>query len=344
MSGITHLEQFQQPALRGLVDASVQDAVPTLADRFLPTEETYDRKFAYDIIKTNKYIAAMIGEGSEPPVVDRNAVASRSGEIAQMGIKDVLTYEEIVALHEARNNGEKAAMVDKITLKAVDLVEAIQRRIDVIKMEVLTKGTFSFNKNNVFIDFDFGIPAENKVVLTGENTWANPEHDVIGDLLDWVQAYEDANGEAPDVIYMSREVQALLLKNTTIVTEAVGQGSGRFRVSVDELNSVLGGYGLPAVEIVTDRKVTIKNLYDGKDEVIEFFPVNRVVMLSEGVGKYLLGPTLENNFQPGIYLGAEDLRQPIRSVIETIAAGFPTIEQPSRIFHADVIPEEGAEG
>lgn len=344
MAGITHLEEFQQPALRGLVDATVQDTVPTFADRFLPTEETYSRTFAYDIIKTNKYIAAMIGEGAEPPVVDRNAVASKSGEIAQMGIKDILTYEEIVALHQARSNGEKAAMIDQITLKGVDLVDATQRRINVIKMEALTKGVFSYNKNGVKIDIDFGIPAENKVALTGDNTWANPDHDVIGDLLDWTQAYENENGEAPSTIYMSREVQALLLKNAVIITEAAGAGSGRTRVSVDELNSVLGGYGLPAVEVVTDRKVTVKNLYDGENEVIEFFPVNRVVMLSEGVGKYLLGPTLENDFQPGIFLGAEDLRQPIRTVMETVAAGFPTIEQPSRIFHADVIPEQGAEG
>lgn len=336
MAGITHLEEFQQPALRGLVDASLQDAVPTLADRFIPTEETYNRQFAYDIIKTNKYIAAMIGEGSEPPVVDRNAVANKSGEIAQMGIKDILTYEEIVALHQARSNGEKTAMIDSITLKAVDLVDAIQRRINVIKMEALTKGTFSHVKNGVKINIDFGIPAENKVSLTGSNAWSNSDADVIGDLLNWVQAYEDENGVAPDVIYLSREVQSLLLKNSVIVTEAAGAGSGRTRVSVDELNSVLGGYGLPSVEVVTDRKVTVKNLYTGEPEVIEFFPVNRVVMLSEGVGKFLLGPTLENDFQPGIYLGAEDLRNPIQSVIETIAAGFPTIEQPSRIFHADV--------
>lgn len=336
MAGITHLKEFQKPALRGLVDATIQDAVPTFADRFLPTEQTYDRTFAYDIIKTNKYIAAMIGEGSEPPVVDRNAVASKSGEIAQMGIKDILTYEEIVALHQARSNGEKAAMIDNITLKAVDLVDAIQRRINVIKMEALTKGTFAYNKNNVKIDIDFGIPADNKVALTGSNAWSNPDADIIGDLLDWVRAYEQENGEAPDKIYMSREIQVLLLKNNVVLTETSGPASGRNRVSVDELNLVLSGYGLPAIEIVTDRKVTVKNLYTGENEVIEFFPVNRIVMLSEGVGKYLLGPTLENDFQPGIFLGAEDLRQPIRSVVETVAAGFPTIEQPSRIFHADV--------
>jgi hypothetical protein len=335
MAGITHLEQFQAPALRGVVDETVQDRTNTLGDRYLPNAETFSTKFAYDIIKSNKYIAAMIGHGAESPVVDRNQVASMAGEMAKMGLKYIATEEELLALHQARTSAESEAMIDNLTFEGIQLVQALQRRIDVIKMEALTKGSFNYKKHGIEVNVDFGIPAENKKVLT-TSTWATADHDVIGDLLAWVQEYEDANGESPSEILMSREVQALLLKNAVIVNEAAGSGSGRTRVSVAELESVLGGYGLPPVRVVTDRKVTVKNVANGQDEVIEYFPVNRVVMLSEGVGNFLLGPTVENDFNPGIVLTAEDLRAPIRSVIEAVAAGFPAIEQPSRIFHADV--------
>lgn len=336
MAGITHLEEFQKPALRGLVDETVQDATESFADRYLPNENTFSTKFAYDIIKSNKYIAAMIGHGAEAPVVDRNQVASMAGEMAKMGLKYVATEEELLALHQARSSAESQAMIDNLTFEGVQLVDAMLRRIDVIKLEALTKGAFSYKKHGVEVSVDFGVPAENKKSLTAGNDWADTAHDVIGDLLAWNQEYEDANGESPDAIYLSREVQALLLKNATIITEAAGSGSGRTRVSVEELNSVLGGYGLPPVNVVTNRKVTVKNVASGENEVIEFFPVNRVVMLSEGIGNFLLGPTVENDFAPGIVLTAEDLRAPIRSVMETVAAGFPAIEQPSRIFHADV--------
>lgn len=335
MAGITHLEEFQPAALRGVVDETIADQVPTIGDRFLPNQDTFSTKFAYDIIKSNKYIGALIGHGAESPVVDRNAVASMAGEMAKMGLKYVATEEEILALHQARNNAEHSAMVENLTFEGVQLVQALQRRVDVIKMEALTKGVFNYKKHGIEVNVDFGVPEENKVVLS-TSTWADADHDVIGDLLEWTQAYADQNGEDPSVILMSREAQALLLKNTTIVTEAAGAGSGRTRVSVEELNSVLGGYGLPAVQIVTNRKVTVKNPATGENETIEFFPVNRVVMLSEGIGNFLYGPTVENDFQPGIVLTAEDLRAPIRSVIEAVAAGFPAIEQPSRIFHADV--------
>jgi hypothetical protein len=335
MAGITHLKEFQKPALRGLVDATVQDGVPTLGDRFLPNANTYSNTFSYDIIKTNKYIGAMIGYGSEPPVVDRDAVASKMGEIAKMGLKYIATEEELLALHQARNEGEKSAMVDKLTIKGVDLVQAIQRRIGVIKMEALTKGNFTYNKNGVKVSVDFGVPAEHKAALTSPNDWDNTDRDVIADLLGWVATYETTNGQSPAVILMSREAQAKLLVNKLIVTEA-GRPVGSTRVSQAELNEVLAGYGLPPVQVVTDRKVTVKDIYTGNDEVIEFMPVNRVVMLSEGIGEFLLGPTVENEFQPGIALEAKDKDEPIQSILRAVAAGFPALEKPSLIFHADV--------
>lgn len=335
MAGITHLKEFQKPALRGLVDATVQDAVPTLGDRFLPNSNVYSNTFAYDIVKTNKYIGAMIGYGAEPPVVDRDAVASKMGEIAKMGLKYIVTEEELLALNQARNDAEQAAMIDKLTLKGVDLVNAIQRRIDVIKMEALAKGKFEYNKNGVKVAVDFGVPAEHKVALTAGNDWNELKHDVIGDLLSWVDTYSNTNGQAPDVILMSREANAKLLRNANIVTEA-GRPVGSTRVSQAELNAVLDGFGLPPIQIVNDRKVTVKNVYTGQNEVIEFMPVNRVVMLSEGIGEFLLGPTVENEFQPGIALDAYDKEEPIESILRAVAAGFPAIEKPSLIFHADV--------
>lgn len=335
MAGITHLKDFQEPALRGLVDESVQDAVPTLGDAYLPNENTYSNTFAYDIIKTSKHIGAMIGYGAEPPVVDRDAVARMHGEIAKMGLKYIATEEELLALHQARNDGEHAAMVDRLTLKGVDLVQAIQRRIAVIKMEALTKGSFSYNKNGVKVGVDFGIPAGHKVALTSPNDWNATSRDVIGDLLGWVDTYSNTNGRAPSAILMSREANAKLLKNANIVVEA-GRPEGSTRVSQAELNAVLEGFGLPPVQIVADRKVTVKDIYTGNEEVIEFFPVNRVVMLSEGIGNFLLGPTVENNFQPGIALQAYDKQEPIESILRAVAAGFPAIESPELIFHADV--------
>src|SRR5690606_33090727 len=94
--------------------------------------------------------------------------------------------------------------------------------------------------------------------------------------------------------------------------------------------------GLPAVRVQAQRSVTVKNIYTDNDEVIEFLPKFRVVFASQGAGQFLFGPTVENDYQPGIDLRAYDKFEPIESVIRVAAAGVPVIENPDLIFHADV--------
>lgn len=348
MAGITHLKEFNKPALRGLVDAmeqerlNVQDGIT----RFMPEDNVYSTEFAYDVIKQSNQIAGMIGFGAEPPVRDRDEVARRMGELAKFGLKDIVTEEELLRLHNPRNNAEESALVDKLIVKGADMVKSIQDRIDITKSQALSTGRVEYDDNGVKVSIDFtqDMPDEHKIVLSG-STWADEGHDVIGDLLEWTQDYEANAGKTPDAILMSREVQALLLKNSVIVAEASGvANSGRGRVSVEELNSVLGGYSLPPVIVVSKTKAVVKDIYTGKNETIEYFPTNRIVMVSEGAGTFLSGPTVENDFEPGIVLDAYDQQEPIKSILRVAAAGFPVIENPNLLFHADVFTEGGVEG
>ena len=342
MAGITHLAELKQPALRGIVEVvdnqklEVQDSVLN----FLPDEYTYDQEFAYNVVSSSSQMGAMIGIGNEPPIRDRDAVARRMGELAKFGWKDIVTENELLKLHNPRNDGEFKALVDKLVADGATVVSELRDRINVTKAQALTTGRVSYDANNVKVDVDFteDIPAEHKIALTGADTWANPEHDVIGDLIAWDQQYQDTNGKQADAILMTRQTQALLLKNAVIVNEAAGvANSGRGRVSNAELNSVLGGYGLPAISIVMKTSASAKNPYTGEMETIEIYPEGRVIFVSNGVGKFLLGPTVENNFQPGIVLQAYDKHEPIQSVLRAVAIGFPIIENPSLLLYADVI-------
>lgn len=337
-TGITNLKEFSKPTLLELVDATEQNYIPAFADEYLPDENIYSPEFTYEIFRQNPSIAGFIGYGAEPPVMDRDEVAKGVGEVAKMGHKYIMTYEELMVLHQARSNAEKQAIIDRLTIKNVRLVENIKKLASVSKLQAIAQGAFNYDRNNVKINVDYQIPSEHKIALTGDNTWANPEHDVIGDLLEWVKTYTDNNGQQPDVILLSRETQALLLKNAVIIAES-GRPEGATRANQNDLNSVLGGYGLPAVQVVEERFNRFVDDVTGESIVEEVFPKNRVVFLSKGAGKFYYGPTLENAMNPGIALLAEDLRQPIRSVVESHAAGFPVIDTPSLLLHADVVDE-----
>lgn len=333
MAGIKHLEEFSDEALQGIVDESVKNAEPTFADRFLPTVETYDRKFMYYIVKNSPFIAGYVGGGAEPQIVDRNEIADRHAEIAQFGLRHVLTYEELQAINHSRFKQEAQSAIDKTLVDTINLVEATQRLIQLAKLDALMKGVHEVKGNKINFTYDFGIPDENKVALTAGNDFDAEGFDIIGFLMDQVQAYEDDNGQSP-VLLVSRELNAKMLRNSQLITEA-GRPTGSTRISQEELNTVLDSFGLPVPTIVPKRHIEYKNNATGATVKREFMPVNRIVMLGEGIGEYKLGPTLENNFQPGIKVEAKDKDEPIRSIITTYGAGFPIVENPFLIRHID---------
>src|SRR5690625_3505806 len=220
MAGITHLAELKEPPLRGIVEEvdkqklEVQDSVLN----FLPDENTYDQEFAYDVISKTSQMGAMIGIGNEPPIRDRDAVARRMGELAKYGWKDIVTENELLKLHNPRNDGEFKALVDKLVADGGQVVSELRDRINVTKAQALSTGKVNYDDNNVKVAIDLteDMPAEHKIVLTGDNTWANPEHDVIGDLIAWNEQYEDTNGKQSDTILMTRQTQALLLQKAVI--------------------------------------------------------------------------------------------------------------------------------
>lgn len=335
MAGILNFEEFQPEVLRGLIDESETARETTLADRFLPDAEIFSTKFAYDLVQGSNYLAPMIGYGAEPPIVDRNKFASMQGELGKMGIKHIVTEEELLMLNQSRSQMEQRGMVDQLLVDALDLYEAVRRQINVQKMTAITKGEYRQETNKLKIHVPFNIPANHKVALAPGSDWDTASHDIVGDLLEYVQTYTDSNGKAPDAVLMSRQAFGKLQKNTLMIAEAGRPDTAR-RISAAEVNAVLQDNGLPAVTVVDDRKVTVKNFYTNELQTIEVMPENRVVFVSEGLGEYFMGPTVENEFKPGIFLGAFDERNPIRSGFEAVAAGFPGIKNPSLLFHADV--------
>lgn len=342
MAGITHLKEFSKPVLRGLVDESQKSNYEYLdfVEQFIGDEVTYDTKFAYDVIKRSNHIAAMIGLGAEKPVVDRHATASVMGELAHFGLKDVVTIEELYEIAQARNDASKAAMIDKLVNKGIDLLDYLKLRVRVEKLKALAIGYNEYDNNNVKVKLDYGIPEEHKHALVGGEAWSNADKDVIGDLLGWVATYQRNNGKKPEAMLITRKVLNALTENTLLIAEA-GRPDGAKRISTIELEDVLTRYGLPKLVVVEETEVAVRDIYTGEDEIISVFPENRVVLVSSDAGKFLTGPNPDDdNFAPVVVLDAYDERTPKRSIIEVSQSGFAILENPNLVFHADVIEGE----
>lgn len=342
--GIAHLEPFQPQALKLSVEEVLQNIPPTFADKVLPDVESFDTQFAFDVVKHTKHIAGLIGYGSEPPVMDKDAVASKIGEVAKMGLKNIYTEEELLALMTPRNEDERTSAIKKMLMKNVDIISALQLRIDLMKLEAVMKGEIRYNQNGFKMNIDFGISKENRITLPKGSDWSDPAHDVIGDIEEWLWKYEDVNGERPDLIVIPQEVAKLLRSNQGIRAEVVHlegvRSDSPVHVTNEKIQEVFDAFELPKLEFLNRRSVTARNVYTGKDEEIEYALPNRIVFVKERAGETIFGPTVENGFKPGYRLEIYDKQEPIESVQRGVVAALPVVTKPSLIMFADVAPAQ----
>lgn len=330
MAGITNLEKFKEEYLLGIL-RGYEETIESWVDAYLPDKRVFSKEFAYDIIKKTPNIAAYIGEGSEPPVIDRDKVGSMAGELAKFGIKHIVTESELYAIHNARTSEERSETINALLIDATKLLDAMFKRVLISKYEALLTGKLNYNHDGVKLDIDFGVPAENKP--TAAVKWDALTATPVSDLLAWNDAFTENQGDAALLVISSKvmrilqkneEVIALSGLNTSMVTEAV-------------VKDVLRESGLPPVNVISKSSIGVQNHLTGKIDQKTFFNQDTVILLQEDVGSFLIGPNADANFDSTMYLAAYDLNRPKRSVIEATAVGFPVIKNPHGIFIATVL-------
>src|SRR5690625_7066773 len=78
----------------------------------------------------------------------KDAVARRMGELAKFGWKDIVTENELLKLHNPRNDGEFKALVDKLVANGATIVSELRDRINVTKMQAISTGKVEYDDNN----------------------------------------------------------------------------------------------------------------------------------------------------------------------------------------------------
>src|SRR5699024_2440135 len=108
-----------------------------------------------NVISKTSQIGAMIGIGNEPTIRDKDAVARRMGELAKCGWKDMVTENELLKLHNPRNDGEFKSLVDSLVADGATIVSELRDRINVTKLQAISTGKVEYDDNNVKVNIDF---------------------------------------------------------------------------------------------------------------------------------------------------------------------------------------------
>lgn len=336
MAGLANLSDFFENPLFTETIREVPVETGYIGSRFLPSEDTYDIDFNETVIERQADMADLVDAGAELPLTDRDPVRRISGSISDMGQSYIVTKKELAAMNDKGNEGRKTMATKQLLNKTAQLKRNIDARIEWLRWQALGNGAMVYDKAGIKLGVDFGIPSANKV--TAAVSWGTEGATILANYEKWVQDYIDGNtnGYTPDTFVTSIETIRIVL-NDTAIRKAISGYSDKL-LTLQELNDFLRGRELPPMEAF-DAKVTYRDPNNGGTRsTSRLLAANKGVFLMEGdkIGCQLMGPTYENDMEPGIFARTFTQERPLREVIEVVAASFPKITNPELIKIATV--------
>ena len=265
---------------------------PKIGDALFPNRRTDALELEYIKGANGLPVAATVHAwDSETQVGSRASAESFKQELALIKRKMVIREKEIIAISNPRNDAELQRLIDA-RFKDVDtLVDGVLARAEAMKMEAVAKGVVTIAENGVNGTIDYGIPADQKIVLAGPNDpWTTANADILGDLQTWTDLMRGKGVEVTRAI-TSNTILRIMAANAKIRAAIFGTGSDRF-VSNAQLNAFLQEQGLPTF-VSYDAQYNVQN-GDGTYTARRYFDDNYVALLpATPLGEGLFGPTAE---------------------------------------------------
>lgn len=327
MAGLAqYSEYFQNPLFTKAIKEIPVEA-RYIGSRFLPAEDTYDIDFHETIFERQADMADIVDNGAELPLTDRDPLRKVSGEIADLGQSYIVTKKEIAALKDKSSNDGKRKIAEKQLLgKVATIKKNLDARIEWMRWQALGNGQMVYDKAGIKFGVDFGVEFKKTAAVR----WNDVDPDIIKDYETWVQNYVDQNGVVPSTYVTSLKAMRVIMNDPKVRLYVTG--SSDQLITLTMLNEFLAGYQLPTIEAF-DSTVTYRDPNTGERSQSRLLAENKGIFLREGgeIGVQLMGPTVENDMNPGIYARTFTMERPMREVVEVVAASFPKITNPELV-------------
>ncbi len=325
-----HLNEFQQPQLTGYVQ-NVPPAREYLLASFMPEQPVYDINFAYNVIN-GKYApaASITGWDASAPLRDTKEQERAFGQVSKVQHGFRLNETQLLQYNRPRAEGEANAVVEGIYTSTDELTQGVDDIKEYMRAQAIYNGVLKYEdeENDVYLNIDFEIPAENQ--LTSSISWDDENSNPLTDLQAAVKQYQDSNQkQKPSVMHMTSATEALLLNNEQIRTQIYGNDSGRRLLTTADIQNVLNALGLPSYQINDD--VIVVN-----DEEIQLLDDNKVVLLGANLGSTMIGPTVENDYNPGKFTVPTIKTNPPEQSVIVGEAPFPALKRAKAIVTMSV--------
>lgn len=324
------LEEFQQPVITGYVQ-NVPPARNYLLASVMPKENSYDINFAYNVVNGQYAKAASItGWNASAPLRDVKDFERAFAQVAKVQHGFRLDETQLMQYNRPRVAAEADAVVNTVYVSTDELSQGVDDIEEYMRAQAIYNGRLQYEdeENDIHIDVDFGIPAENKLDVT--TAWDQPGAKPLTDIQAAVKQYQTKNQRRkPVIMHMTSATEANLLNSEQIRTQVYGTNNGQRLMTTADIQNAFSALGLPPY-VINDDVIVI-----GEEEV-QLLADNKVVLLGADLGKTIIGPTVENNYQPGKFAVPTIKTNPPEQSVYVGEAVFPALQRPQSIVIVSV--------
>lgn len=304
---------------------------PMLGDGLFPPKKIQDIEFNMITGTGGLPVSASVHAlDSKTQLASRQALEKGVAALALIKRQIKLGEKELIKLQNPRNDAEFELTLSQVYNDAEQMVNAVNVRIEAMRMELLSTGKIQINENGVAVTLDYGVPATNIKAFD----WTSASSKPLDDLDTLATAVETASGVRPTRALTSRKILKTICNNTSVRKAIFGTNSDKV-VTQTQLNDLLAQMDLPQIAIYEEKyKVESATGFDTK----RYFPDTVISMFSDGgLGETVFGLTAEEvkligegkmdeaSMVGNVFVGKYSSVDPVGEFTKAAATALPTL-------------------
>ncbi|MDR0266036.1 MAG: major capsid protein [Sphingobacterium sp.] len=242
--------------------------------------------------ETIEEMAAVIHDGSEIPLMGKDALGKLQGEMPTIAIAIDMTakeYRDLIQLQALVNVNDQTtfnAILDKIYEKAEKVASSVLRRINGMALQAVSTGTIILDTNNnpngVKWTLNLGIPAAN--IRKVAKKWSDPTSKILTEIKKTNKEFRD-KGKFLEKILVHDTLFDRILDNDEIkaglkqIMKLSNDVSVDFLTTEESVNKMMRQLRLPYFEIVEAVTPVAK---DGVKSLVNSWAVDNAVFIPAG--------------------------------------------------------------
>ena len=309
-------------------DLASQEPVSYMGDVLFPNVKTDALEIEYIIGGNGLPVSASIhADDTEAQLGSREGWETSMATIALIKRKMEVKESEILKLRNPRNKTEELRLIRDRYNDVDILTKSVKVRVEAMKMELVATGKLDINENGYKASVDYGVPAEQNIVLAGTGALDSPWTAATADPIQQIQSWVDilaGKGIIPKYILTAASNVTAVRNNATVRKLINGDANASKIVTVDTLNDYLSSLKLPTF-VTYEAQYNVETRSGGKKVLTpkRFYREDRVTLLPEGpLGYGYWGPTAEES------LLTEDPSVDVSKIGNIVASVYREIDPP----------------